>query len=349
LKNLDLDNAILENILKFTNQLEILDLSNCNQLTADIGRIIRENCPRLNTLIIHGVNQVDDSTLEELSHLPNLRDLDLGLCKLVTDEGLKCLAKNKPNTLSKIIITCLLKITNAGIKELISNNVGSLIHLTVNMLPQKTVDGGEFFDLIQKCKKLKFLDFSGITNAQSGFLDQLFVQPLENMKYINVSGLTQLSDSHIQTSLINCKGLELIRASNCPLLTNAILELINGLNQEINENENKLKLLEINRSPLIQDNKIEEIFSNCGATLKVNRATNVVWNMKNIGLKIPLFNKNYKKKGKKGKKGGGKNKKNDDKNPVNQLKKLLEESKPKRVLDLFSLKKGKKGKKSRKK
>lgn len=350
LKNLDLDNSIVENILKYTKNLEVLDLSNCNQLTEGIGKIIKENCPNLNTLILHGVNQISDSTLEELAKLKNLRELDLSLCKQITDDGLKFLAKGKKNTLGKIILTCLLKITNAGIKELIENNLESLVHITVNMMPQKTVDGSEFIDLIPKCKNLKYLDISGITNLQGGYLDQIFMSSFDFLKYLNVSGLAQIKDSHIQGCLAYSKSLEVIRASSCPLLTNSILDMINTMKQNLDETgQNKLKLLEINRSPLINDNKIEEVFANCAPNFKISRSTNQVWNMKNIGLKIPLFNKNYVKKAKKGKKGAPKSKKNDDKNPINQLKKLLEESKPKRIIDLFSLKKGKKGKKSKKK
>jgi hypothetical protein len=349
LKNLDLDNSTLENILKYAKKLEVLDLTNCTQLTSSIGKIIKEYCPNLNTLILHGVNHIDDSTLEELQHLPNLRELDLGLCKLITDQGLKFLAKGKLNGLGKIILTCLLKVTNSGLKELIANNLGSLNHITINMMPQKNVDGDEFFDLILKCKNLKYLDISGITNAQGSYLDQIFTNSFEFLKYLNISGLSQITDLHIQGCLAYIKSLEIIRASNCPLLTNTILDMINSMTHDLAETENNLKLLEINRSPLINDNKIEEVFTNCAPNLKISRATNQVWNMKNIGLRIPLFNKNYVKKAKKGKKGATKGKKNDDKNPVNQLKKLLEESQPKRVIDLFSVKKGKKAKKSKKK
>ena len=344
-----MDNFILENILKYTKNLEILDLTNCDQLSAGIGKIIKDNCPKLNTLILHGVNKIDDFTLEEIAQLQNLRELDLGLCKLITDVGLKSLAKGKPNTLGKIVITCLIKVTNSGLKELIANNVGSLIHITINMMPQRNVNGSEFFDLISKCKNLNYLDISGMPNVQGDYLDQICLNANEFLKYINVSGLTQIADSHIQGCLAYSKSIEVIRASNCPLLTNTILDIINPMNRDIADTENKLKLLEINRSPLINNNKIQEVFTNCAPNLMISRSTNQVWNMKNIGLRIPLFNKNYVKKSKKGKKGAAKSKKNDDKNPVNQLKKLLEESKPKRVIDLFSVKKGKKGKKSKKK
>lgn len=349
LKNIDLDDSILENILKYTKNLEILDLSNCYILSSSIGKYIREYCPKLNTLILHGVRNVDDSTLEDLHHLQNLRELDLGLCKLITDKGLNFLAKSKPNTLGKIVLTCLHKVSNTGIKELLANNIGSLIHITVNMMPQKTVDGGEFFELIPKCKNLNYLDISGIMNAQGGFLDTILMNSFEFLRYLNVSGLTQITDSHIEGCLEYTKSLEILRASNCPLLTNIILDKINTISQDQAEEENKLKLIEINKCPLINDNKIDEVFSNCSPNLQISRATNQVWNMKNIGLRIPLFNKNYVKKAKKGKKGAAKGKKNDDKNPINQLKKLLEESKPKRIIDLFSVKKGKRGKKIKKK
>ncbi len=333
------DHHQLWQAIENAKHLEVLDLSNCYSLTANFGRILREKCQNLNTLILHGVSQTDDSTIYNISHIESLRELDLGLCRKLTDESLSNLAKNKPNTLRKLTLTGLLNITNSGIKKIISSNMETLIHLCLNILPQKSVDGQDFLELLPKCKNLVYLDISGIKYAQGMFLDLLFNQQIEFLKYINISGLAEITNVHLQTFLPICKNLEIVRASNCPLLTNSILDVIYAINKEnVSESENKIKILEINRSPLISDLKIEEVTSNFLPNLGINRATNQVWSMKNIGLKIPLFNKNYvkKPKGKKASKGA---KKNDDKNPINQLKKLLEESKPKRVIDLFIIRK----------
>lgn len=329
-----------------TKKLQVLDLTNCNTLTADLGRIVSNTCPNLETLILHGITNVDDNTLFSLSNLPNLKELDLGLCRNITDLGLANLAKKKPNTLKKIVLTCLLKITNKGLKELIANNTESLVHLTINLLPQKNVDGSEFCEYINKCKNLVHLDLSGISNLQANFLDIIFSTQFEYLISLNVSGLASINDVNIINCLTTCKNLEVVRASNCPALTNGIIDTINSSN----DLELKIKYLEINKTPLIADNKIEEAsISTLLPNLKISRATNQVWNMKNIGYRVPLIAKDFKKKDPKAKKSAAKSKKNDDKNPVNQLKKLLEENQPKRVLDLFSIKRAKKSKKGKKK
>ena len=346
MKNLDIDNQMLENIVKYAKNIEILDLTNCANLNSFIGKIIFENLKKLKTLILSGVNLVNDETLLELSNLINLKEIDLSLCKLITDEGLKHLANNKPNSICKINLSGLLRITNSGIKMLISKNLLSLNHLNLSILPQKFVDGSEFIDLICKCKNLQLLDISGMVNAQSDSMDMLTNSTFENLSHFNVSGINKINDTHIESLIQNYRVIEVIRASSCTLLSNSALDAI-----LLNENEIKLKLFEINRTPLITDQKIEEVVKHFEPNFNVMRGTNLSWNLNNIGYRVPLKNIHFKKKdpkAKKGKKGGKGSKKKDDKNPIVQLEKMLEESKPKRIIDLFAVKKGKKGKKKKK-
>lgn len=344
MKNLDIDNSMLENILKHAKDIEILDLSNCTNLNADIGKIIAENLKNLQTLILSGVNLINDETLLALSNLQSLKEIDFSLCKLITDEGLINFAKNKPNTIFKLNLSGLFKITNNGLKEIIGKNISTLHHLNLSILPQKNIDGSDFMDLIPKCKSLRYLDISGMFNCQDGPIDVLANSQFENLVDLNISGINKISDLNIQSIINNYRSIEIIRASNCTQLTNMALDAI-----MMNENETKLKLFEINRTPLITDQKIEEVMKHFSPNFNVIRGTNVVWNLKNNGYRVPLKNIHFKKKdpkAKKGKKGGGKKK--DDKNPIVQLQKLLDESKPKRIIDLFAVKKGKKKGKKKK-
>ncbi len=343
---MDIENRILENIVKHAKNIEILDLTNCTNLTSSIGKILFENLKNLNTLILSGVNLINDETLIELSYLKNLKEVDFSLCKLITDEGLINFAINKPNTISKLNVSGLFKITNLGLKKIIEKNINSLYHLNLSILPQKNVDGSDFMELITKCKNLKYLDISGMLNAQENFLDLFTNTHFEFLVYLNVSGINKINDLNIQNVINNYKIIEIIRASNCTLLTNLTLDAIMK-----NDNETKLKLLEINRTPLITDQKIEEVVKFYSPNFNVIRGTNIIWNLKNNGYRVPLKNIFFQKKESKGKKGkkGGKGKK-DDKNPIVQLQKILEETAPKRIIDLFGIKKkGKKGKKGKKK
>ena len=342
---MDIENYILENIVKYAKDIEILDLTNCTNLTSSIGKILFENLKNLNTLILSGVNLINDETLIDLSYLKNLKEIDFSLCKLITDEGLINFAINKPNTICKLNLSGLFKITNLGLKEIIEKNVGTLCHLNLSILPQKNVDGSNFMELIAKCKNLKYLDISGMLHAQEISLDLITNTRFENLVYLNVSGINKINDMNIHNLINNYKTLEIIRASNCSLLTNGALDAILK-----NDNETKLKLLEINRTPLISDQKIEEVVKFFAPNFNVIRGTNIIWNVKNNGYRVPLKNIFFKKKvpkGKKGKKGAGKKK--DDKNPIVQLQKILEEGAPKRIIDLFAIKKGKKGTKKGKK
>jgi len=297
---------MLESIVKYAKNIEILDLTNCTNLTSSIGKILSENLKNLSILIMSGVNLINDETLQELSNLINLKEVDFSLCKLITDEGLISFAKNKPNSLCKLNLSGLFKITNSGLKEIISKNINTLHHLNLSILPQKNVDGSDFMDFIAKCKNLKFLDISGMINAQDSSIDTITNSTFENLVDFNVSGINKINDINIQNIINNFKTIEIIRASNCTLLSNMALDAIMQ-----NENETKLKLFEINRTPLITDQKIEEVVNHFSPNFNVIRGTNIIWNLKNNGYRVPLKNIYFKKKdpkAKKGKKGGGKKK-----------------------------------------
>ena len=151
----------------------------------------------------------------------------------------------------------------------------------------------------------------------------MLILDLKALEFINISGIPSIADQTIITLLSSLNQLLSLRASSCVHLTNSILEYI--LN-----NETQLKVLELNRTPLITDDKIQECRTKKHPNLRIIRVTNIIWNTKNLGLKVPLMPKDYVKPLLKGKTV----KKNDDKNPVNQLKRILEETKPKKINDL---------------
>lgn len=329
LRNLCIDNTILLNILKHSKRLEKLDLSYCVALTSGICEIIANNCLMLKSLKVFSlVRAISNEGLENLSQLEHLSELDIGLCSMISDDGLLDLISNpvRDNKLTLINLTGLIKITNKGIIEILNKNVLSLKTVVISLLPQKSVTG-EICSYIAKCKKITDLDISGCVNLDSDSVGNLFSAALENLEKLNLSGLTLLDDNDAVASLASNKPLRVLRMSNCMKLTINILEYIINNNTE-------LLLLEINRTPLIPDSKIEETLKKKAPNLRIIRATNTVWNLKNTGYKVPLVPVGYTKPTIKGVKQTGK--KNDDKNPVNLYKKFIEENKPKRIID-FSI------------
>lgn len=323
LRNLEIENSILENILRFARSMEILDISNCNSLTPGICEILKSHAPKLQSLKLFSLfNAIDDKGLESLSEIPELSELDISLCTEVTDKGLINFSKNKIQKIKSINLTGLINITNNGIKSLLINNFQTLNNVTVSLMPNKNVDG-DICSEISKCKKLKNLDLSGCTNITNDSIGNLFSGSIEFLESLNLSGIA-INDFTIESCLNSNKNLKILRLSNCKDISNITLDYI------IN-NSTGLLLLEINRTKKIDDSKINECVTKNAPNLRIIRASNLHWDPKNNGLKVPLIRKDYVKPQMKGAKAAPK--KNDDKNPASQLKKMMEDNKPKRPTD----------------
>ena len=324
LRNLDIDNNTLYLILKWLKNLEILDISYCNDLSIGTCASIKENCSRLKSLkAVSLIKAMTNNELEYISNLNQLEEIDISLCNNIDDNGLILFSKNKKQKIKHINLTGLLKLTNKGLIEIISNNNQTLNKLILSLLPQKSVDGNICSE-ISKCKNLTLLDLSGCINISADYSGNLFSSGLEKLENLNLSGISLINDSVIEAAMTTNKLLKVLRISNCTLLTNNILEYIM-------HNSNDLLLLELNRTPLISQNLINETIKKRAPNLRIIRVTNNVWNLKNLGLKVPLMPTSYVKPMMKGSKAPVK--KNDEKNPINQLKRILEEVKPKRIID----------------
>lgn len=325
LRNLDIDNNILTNIVKWAKGIEILDLSYCNALTVGVCDILKMSLINLKSLKAFSlVRAINDKGLIVLGEIETLEELDIGLCSFITDSGLSSFCKLKTQKLQSLNLTGLLKISNRSIKEIVSANNTTMKHLTVSLLPQKSVTG-EICSEINKCKGLISLDISGCFNINNDEIENLFSSGLENLEVLNISGLN-INDSVAESAVGSNKYLKILRISNSNNLTNNFLDyLIN--------NDNKLLLLEINKTndKKLTDQKIREALKEKAPNLRIIRATKLIWDMRSIGLKVPLEAKDRVRPTGKG--GKPAPKKNDDKNPINQLKKLLEENKKKSPLD----------------
>lgn len=339
-------------------------------MTNQIIPTITNNCKRLSSIKLSGLAKViDDECLIGLSILEELNELDISLCSKITDKGLEAfyskienvkeeteknnlnsiISNNYPSILSKkssnnlnmvenIIIpenkkfiklnlTGLLKITNLGINSLIKTSIHSLEVLTLSLLPQKQVDSG-ICDSLSNCRKLRHLDLSGCLNLSDFDIQAIFNDnSFENLNSLNISGLNKISDASLSFVINSCKFLKVLRISNCPNISDISLDILMNSNSSLD-----LYVLEINRTPLISDKKINEILKLKSPNLRVIRACNMVWNKDDIGYRIPLIPKDYVKPLIKGSKKPA-IKKNEDKNPTNQLKKILQEVKPKKAVD----------------
>jgi len=334
LRNLDLSNYIVENIIVHCKGLEELDISNCTGLTSGLLEIIGEKGKNLLDLNICNLNGgINDMELINVGYkLQKLKKINLSRNLNITNKGIKGLLCHGIK-LSCIDLSACLSLTNEGIQTLFEFTADTLEDLYLNFLPKITDEG---LAGLSNCKILKNIEIMG-NNSDVGGL----VSGFSKLITANLSGCSKVSDNDVNSIISNNGNLRILRVSNCTALTNNILE-------NLIEKPSQLMLLEINRTPSITQDKINETVEKKKPNFRIIRATNIVWSKKNLGLTVPYPSDNYEKPYIKGAKKPAA-KKNDDKSPENQLKKLREEMKPKMIYELFPEKpKGKKKGKKKK-
>ena len=334
LRNLDLSNYIVENIIVHCKGLEELDISNCTGLSSGLIEIISEKGQNLIDLNICNLNGgINDMDFINMGYkLKKLKKINLSRNLNITDKGLKGLLCHGIK-LNCIDLSACLTLTNIGLQTLFEYTADTLEDLYLNFLPKITDEG---LSGLSNCKILKNIEIMG-NNSDIGGL----ISGLSKLVTANLSGCSKIGDNDVNSIISNNGNLRILRVSNCTKLTNNILE-------NLIENPSQLMLLEINRTPSITQDKINETVEKRKPNFRIIRATNIVWSKKNLGLTVPYPSDNYEKPIFKGMK-KPKPKKNDDKTPENQLKKLREEMKPKMIYEFFqdkpkAKKKGKKKK-----
>ena len=227
--------------------------------------MIADYCKELKCLKLTGLTKaVDDTGLSYLNHTA-VEDLDISLCTNITDAGINNLTEQSKYI--RLNITGLIYLTNNSLKTLISNNCRTLTDLTIALMPQKDVNN-ELTQFIAKCKNLVNINLEGCINFTNDGIYSIITSGLTKLETINFSGI-QTVDDNLATSCMSLnKELKTLRLSNCPLLTNYVLDHI------INSSTNLL-VLEINRTPLIKDEKIEEALKAKSPNLRIIRSTNL--------------------------------------------------------------------------
>ena len=334
LKNLDLSNYIVENIIVHCKSLEVLDISNCTGLASGLLEIISEKGQNLIDLNISNLNGgINDLELINIGYkLQKLKKINISRNHTITDKGIKGLLCHGIKLTLADFSACL-SLTNLGIQTLFDYTADTLEDLYLNFLPKITDEG---FSGLSNCKILKNLECMGST-ASIGSI----VSGLSKLVTANLSGCIKINDSDVNSIVSNNGNMRILRLSSCTLLTNNILE-------NILDKPNQIMLLEINRTPNITEDKIKDIVEKKKPNFRIVRVTNMVWSKKNLGLTVPYPSDNYQKPMIKGAKKAAA-KKSDDKSPENQLIKLREEMKPKMIYEFFQekTKAKKKGKKKK--
>lgn len=264
------------------------------------------------------INSVSNKEFGKLGSIKSLENLDCSRCLNIADEGLIEFISYDLN-MKVINLSGLIKLTDSSIVKLI-NKFTNLEELDLSCLIQQGISDN-CLNGISKLKALTKINISG-----SRFNDVNGLQSLSNLVSVNVSNIQGVENSFIVFMVTS--GVKILRASSCLSLNNNLMETLLSLDKC------GLLLLEINRTPKISDVSVAKLMERFSPNLRIIRSTNLVWDQKNIGLKLPLPPIGYEKPILKGMKKAPKKKAN-DKNPVKMLEKFEIENQPKTLLDYY--------------
>lgn len=247
-----------ECVLTLTNHcksLEMLDITNCIDITDISIHSIIKNTIKLKSLNIHGcVNISTDSIIKLLQNNNDLIIVDTKYCKNMTNECIIALA-NHCNQLTYLDISGCLNISELSIVYLVNYcidlkvlNLTNIHNLTDNIVIQIT-KGCKTLQSLVLYSSSGYLDITNdsITNGIGMYCNSLKELDLTNCRSINNEGIINLS--------LTCKYLEILILKGCIHISDYSIK-------ELSKNCLYLQLLNLRCCNNITDISIYELANN---------------------------------------------------------------------------------------
>ncbi|KAI9317606.1 hypothetical protein BX666DRAFT_1645420 [Dichotomocladium elegans] len=165
--------------------------------------------------LAHCFHVTDAGLLTLLQHAPNLRELNLNSCWLVTDKSLAGL----PSTVEKLDLSNCRKVTDRGLCSLLDRQT-SLTELTLSYCKNLTDQTMRLLN-----KSIQYLNLQRCTSiTDRGFLD--LNGPLPNLRSIDLSDCSFLTDRAILHLVEAAPNLERVSLSFCCALSDSAIEAL---------------------------------------------------------------------------------------------------------------------------
>lgn len=215
--------------------LESLDLSYVSQVTAD-GIADVAKLPRLDTLVLHKCDSLDDAAAACLCDIPTLQVLDISACQSVTDAGVAALTMGATSLLHLNIGNCpqisdealrslakfpslrLLKLDGCPLSEdgLASLGAGpghgELVELS--LFRSLGVTDGGLVSLISCCSKLNVLDLTCCRDITDAALHAIAAH-CRDLRSLKMEGCKKITDRGLSLVTRACAQLDELDLTDC--------------------------------------------------------------------------------------------------------------------------------------
>ena len=206
-----LDSSTVLSIVKNWNTIKSLTLNNCLQLDDCAVLAIAKYCINLEELNLFGGNFSSKTFTSLISNLKQLKTINFGGCKKLSDDNLLLLGSNCPRLTSLNISGCT-RLSTFGIEQ--------FVKLSKNIQKFYTSDiSNSVIQELLECYNLRSLSISNGTKLSDNYIEML--SELSCLRYLSI-GHCKLSNNTV-SNLVNKLQLEELRITDCPTITNDIL------------------------------------------------------------------------------------------------------------------------------
>ena len=220
------NNSVCKVLANSCPDLEFLDVSFCNSVSAKGILKVVESCHKLRTLRAGEVGGFDEETMLSMFEVNSLQRLDLRECKSVTDEVFKALIQGKsgeidvltgrvivpPRKLVHLDLSGCSSLTDRALETLV-DNVPDLKFLRLYKCDLLT--DALFKNLLPTIPKLEVLNVEECHLLTNATLQELAQSPCaDNLKYLTISDCENLGDGGMLPVLKACSNLEGLSMDN---------------------------------------------------------------------------------------------------------------------------------------
>jgi len=196
--------------------MRVLEMFGCFNITHVSLTILKDNCPNIETLNIGQCHKVSDNAISEfVRSAPRLENIDLRGCKQIRDNAIKALALNCPKLSTLVIANCPL-ITDDSLFA-ISSHLLNIRCIDVCGCPKITDKGIQA--LARACSKLQMLDLSS-TKASDRAVMSLANYCFKTLEVLKMSFCHKITEISLEHLAKKCIRLTLLHLYGCKRIKN---------------------------------------------------------------------------------------------------------------------------------
>ncbi len=215
------DDGIKE-IFQHCVKIRVLSVHSCEKITGDAFFYIK-SCDQMEVLDLSYCSNLSDMALQYISeYCPKLLHLDITGCELVGDEGLSAIYKHCSSLQTLRMILCDQPLITASCLSEITKFARSLQVLELTGVTQLTDAAAQ--NIVKYAQNMEFLSFSGCNNVSDMTL-KVISQACQNLRCIELCSCKKVSVQALLELIHNIKTLSRMIISECNISESEIVIL----------------------------------------------------------------------------------------------------------------------------